>query len=107
VAITIGVLSLDSRSVFWTAPGPSTNSVLDAMQFAAKVHESLTAVSLFHVVIHYLRRDLLGSRGVPLGLLSSGFNSPPLHICSAPNSGVVYVLKVNEPFGEHRLCLSF
>jgi hypothetical protein len=43
------------------------------MQFAAKVHESLTVVSLFHVVIHYLRRDLLGSRGVPLGLLSSGF----------------------------------
>lgn len=73
VAITIGVLSLNFRSVFWTAPGPNTNSVLDAMQFAAKVHESLAVVSLFHVVIYYLRRDLLGSRGVPLGLLSSGF----------------------------------
>src|SRR5438067_8181589 len=41
IAITIGVLSLTFRSIFWEAPGPNTGSVLNALQFAAKVHESL------------------------------------------------------------------
>ena len=65
VAITLGILSLTFRSVFWEAPGPNTNSALNALQFAAKVHESLIIVSLGAMAIYYIRCGLVGSRGVP------------------------------------------
>ena len=49
------------------------DSILDALQFDAKVHESLIVVSLCMMVLYHTRCGLIGSRGVPLGLLSSGF----------------------------------
>jgi hypothetical protein len=59
--------------VFWQAPGPNTNSVLGALQFAAKVHESLIGVSLCTMVLYHIRNGLLGAHVVPLGPLGSGF----------------------------------
>jgi hypothetical protein len=73
IVITIGVLSLTFSSIFWQAPNPDFNSILSALQFAAKVHESLIILSLSAIVLHRIRFDLMGERGVPLGLLSSGY----------------------------------
>jgi hypothetical protein len=73
VVITMGVLSLTFRGIFWQGSGPEMNSVLNALQFAAKIHESLIIVSLSAMVVHRLNLDLMGGRGVPVGLLSSGY----------------------------------
>jgi hypothetical protein len=70
--VTIGVLTLTFRTVFWQAPGPDTNSTLNALQFAAKLHEAFIIVSLSAIVFHRVRYELTGPRGVPLGFLSSG-----------------------------------
>ena len=73
IATTIGVLSWTFRSVFWQAPGPEINSDLDAMQFAAKIHETLIILSLSSMVLYYVRHALIGLHGVPLGLVGAGF----------------------------------
>jgi hypothetical protein len=72
IAVTMGVVSLTFSNVFWRAPSPEANSTLNALQFAAKAHESLIIFSLSTVIFHRIRLDLIGGRGVPIGLLSSG-----------------------------------
>ena len=84
IAISLGVLSLTFRQVFWRDLDESSGSVLSALQFAAKVHEGLILLSLCTMVLYHIRYGLFGSRGVPLGLLSSGhLLSSPVHLFSA------------------------
>lgn len=64
IGVTFGVLSLSFRTVFWQAPAPNMNSILNALQFAAKLHETLILMSLSAIVLHRTRYDLLGPRGV-------------------------------------------
>lgn len=77
VAIIFTLLGLYVRNVVWTPPWPTTN-VLNALQFAAKVHESLMIASLVDILLHNTRYRLLSldddaSSGVPLGLVTSPF----------------------------------
>ena len=51
---------------------PST-AKLNALQFAAKLHEILIVGSLSSMVMFYVRNRLVTSKGIPFGLLSSGY----------------------------------
>ena len=73
----MAVLSLNINNTFWRPPGPEVNSMLNTLQFAAKVHESLI-ILLSSVVFNRIRIDLIGGRGVPLGLLCSADQFNPL-----------------------------
>lgn len=74
VAVNFTLLGLYVRRVSWTPPWPTTN-VLNALQFAAKFHETLMVASLVHVLLHDIRHRLLctGHRGLPLGIITSPF----------------------------------
>lgn len=77
VAIIFTLFGLYVRNVVWTPPWPTTN-VLNAFQFAAKVHESLMIASLVDILLHNTRYRLVSlhddaSSGVPLGLVTSPF----------------------------------
>lgn len=74
VSINFVLLGLYVRRVSWTPPWPTTN-VLNALQFAAKVHETLMVASLVTIMLHHIRYRLLSPdpRGLPLGLITSPF----------------------------------
>ena len=76
VAFNFTLLGLYVGRVLWTPPWPTTN-VLNALQFAAKVHESLMIASLVTILLHHIRYRLLSpahsSSGLPLGLVTSPF----------------------------------
>ncbi|KAK2611644.1 hypothetical protein N8I77_004974 [Diaporthe amygdali] len=74
VSVNFALLGLYVRQVLWESPRPTTN-VLNALQFAAKIHETLMTVSLASVLLHHVRYRLLSStaRGLPLGLVTSPF----------------------------------
>ncbi|KAJ5610526.1 hypothetical protein N7510_007245 [Penicillium lagena] len=62
----------------------STNEALNAMQFAAKLHELFMVASLTAIVFHFSRSLLLGSRGLPLGLVTAPFRiSAPDYLISS------------------------
>lgn len=71
VAITLGILQLSFRTIFWQNIGGSDNqnSVLDGLQFGAKFHEICIVASLSEMVLHRIHHDLCQGEGVPLGLL--------------------------------------
>ena len=72
IAISLGVLTLTFRQVFWQVPGENTNAVLNALQFAAQLHASLIAASLAAMLLHYVKK-CAEKQGVELGFLSSSF----------------------------------
>ncbi|OIW33164.1 hypothetical protein CONLIGDRAFT_676968 [Coniochaeta ligniaria NRRL 30616] len=79
LVITLFLMVLYCRNWLWTAPGPSPE-MRNALQFAAKIHETLIIMSLTNIVLHRLRFLLLQGQGVPLGLLSSPFQlASPLY----------------------------
>lgn len=71
VSINFMLLGLYIRRVLWTPPWPTTN-ILNTLQLAAKVHETLMIASLASVLLHHIRYRLLAD-GVPLGLVTSPF----------------------------------
>lgn len=71
VSINFALLGLYTNRVLWAAPWPTTN-VLNALQFAAKVHETLMVVSLANILLHHVKYRLLSST-LPLGLATSPF----------------------------------
>lgn len=73
VSINFVLLGLYVRQVLWVPPWPTTN-ILNTLQFAAKVHETLMIASLASVLLHHIRHRLLSSsHGIPLGILTSPF----------------------------------
>jgi hypothetical protein len=78
--MTLGTLSLSFRGVFWQAPTTYTNTVLNILQFVAKVHESLILFSLTAIVFHRIRYEVMSHCGIPFGLLSSGLQYSSLTI---------------------------
>lgn len=73
VSVNFALLGLYVREVLWTPPWPTTN-ILNTLQFAAKVHETLMIASLASILLHHIRYKLLSSsQGVPLGLATSPF----------------------------------
>lgn len=84
VAINFTLLGLYMRRVSWTPPWPTTN-VLNALQFAAKIHETLMVASLVTILLHHIRHRLLSpdNRGLPLGLITSPFRLLDIiYLCS-------------------------
>jgi hypothetical protein len=82
VAATLGVASLSYRGVYWMdlvppqkliAPFLTQSGALNALQFAAKLHELLILASLTTIVMSAMRAHLLGQAGLPFGLIASGF----------------------------------
>lgn len=71
VSINFALLGLYTNRVLWAPPWPTTN-VLNALQFAAKVHETLMVVSLANILLHHVKYRLLSST-LPLGLATSPF----------------------------------
>ncbi|KAK5654240.1 hypothetical protein OQA88_7415 [Cercophora sp. LCS_1] len=71
------LLAVNVTEWVWPPPGPS-KEVLSALQFAAKLHESLMMFSLAHILLHRVRYLLKSNKGVPLTLLTAPFqlNSP-------------------------------
>lgn len=74
VSINFALLGLYVQQVLWAPPWPTTN-VLNSLQFASKVHETLMVVSLSKILLHHVRYRLLSStdQGLPLGLATSPF----------------------------------
>lgn len=73
LAITIGVLSLTFRNVFWSLPSERTNVILNSLQFAAQFHASIIVASLSAMLLHLTHQGLSSKKGVPLGFISSSF----------------------------------
>ncbi|CAG7555194.1 unnamed protein product [Fusarium equiseti] len=83
VAITLAVLSLYITNVRWSNP---TNNALNALQFAAKIHEALIIVSIGDILMGRINHHLLqNGNSLPLGYLPSPFllNSPFLYLISS------------------------
>jgi hypothetical protein len=53
--------------------GITQGGALNALQLAAKVHELILIASLGTIVMHVAHAHLIGSRGLPLGMLANGF----------------------------------
>ncbi|KAL8690965.1 MAG: hypothetical protein Q9218_003703 [Villophora microphyllina] len=74
VVITLVLLYLNIRGIYWQDLGhPNQNSILQALQYAAKAHEVMIAASLAAIAIFRIQHDLTDRNGVPLGFLSAGF----------------------------------
>ena len=84
LAATGAVLQLSFRHVYWFDSGNwagkwyflmlGQDEIMNALQFAAKLHEIFIVGSLTAIVMHIVRRRLLG-RGIPFGLLTSGYQA--------------------------------
>lgn len=85
LALTLAVVQLSFRGVYWFDIGSSPsnllalfnidqNEILNGLQFAAKIHEILIACSLSAIALHFTRFRLIGKHGLPLGLLTSAYN---------------------------------
>ena len=71
--MTIFVLQLNFRNVYWTGVNtPNLNARLNALQFAAKLHEILINASIASILISTVR-DRLSNEGIPLGSLISSY----------------------------------
>jgi hypothetical protein len=71
VTISIIIFVLYSRNVYFLDFGhPNLNSILNALQFAAKGHDILLGASLAAIVLFYLQHELCAAQGVPLGYVS-------------------------------------
>ena len=73
IVTTLGVLSLTFRHWFWAPPSSSTNTILNALQFAAQLHSSLIIMSLSAMIMRFVHYLLCTKDGIPIGFLSSPF----------------------------------
>lgn len=84
LAATMTILILNARGVYWQDLGrPNQNTILQALQYAAKGHELTMAASLTAIIVHQIQYDLSSPKGVSLGFLTAGFRlSDPLFVCT-------------------------
>lgn len=75
---TAAVVGVNFGSVYGWDQGSlrlPDSQVNNLLQFAAKLHEILIITSLSIIVMHRIRKRLVGSKGLPIGLLSSGYQA--------------------------------
>ncbi|KAL8849786.1 MAG: hypothetical protein Q9221_005269 [Calogaya cf. arnoldii] len=78
--VTIVLLSLNVRGVYWQDLGQTNqSSILQALQYATKAHEIMIITSLTTIVVYRIQHDISSPSGVPFGLLPAGF------LFSSPN----------------------
>lgn len=74
VVVSFSILQLSFRNVYWEDIGaPNQNAKLGGFQVAAKVHEILITVSMSYLMLHHVRKALISSDGLPLGLFEAAF----------------------------------
>jgi len=77
LAIIVALLWANFAKVFWRdfelRKTRRRNVELKAWQFGAKVHELFMLASLSFIVFYYMRRLLVGKRGIPFGLVSAPY----------------------------------
>lgn len=75
VTITIALIYLNVKSVYWSdveANGKWQNNILNALQFAAKMHEIWIIISITAITSHFVVFFLANGKGLPFGLLGAG-----------------------------------
>ena len=82
---TGAVVCLSFANVYAFDEGPMAlgtdtlvKNVLHLLQFAAKLHEIIIVGSLTTMVMYFLRRRLVDSHGIPLGLLTGAYQASTL-----------------------------
>ncbi|KAK8041510.1 hypothetical protein PG994_014517 [Apiospora phragmitis] len=88
--ITGAILQLSLRSVYraddgawdyrWYMLNLGQKEEGNLLQILAKLHELIMVASLYGIALHISRRLLVGSAGVPFGLLVGGYQSPGSYI---------------------------
>ncbi|GAP89756.1 putative short-chain dehydrogenase [Rosellinia necatrix] len=73
VGVTVGILQLSFREIYWDDDTRYDTRWQAVLQFPAKLHEILVVGSLSAMVLHIFRRMLVGSHGIPLGLMVGAF----------------------------------
>ncbi|OAP54516.1 hypothetical protein AYL99_10964 [Fonsecaea erecta] len=81
-AVTIAVVQLSFRDRYWMdlvdpnvqiLPGITQGGAMNALQLAAKLHELILVASLGTIVMHVAQAHLVGTHGLPLGMLANSF----------------------------------
>jgi len=74
IAITTTVLALNFKNVYWMDLGTvGQNTILGALQFAVKLHESFIVASLSTVLSKRMQYELACREGVSFGTLLAGY----------------------------------
>ncbi|KAI1121957.1 hypothetical protein F5Y10DRAFT_287918 [Nemania abortiva] len=73
VIATAGVVQLSFRNIYWADDSHYYKDWQTILQFPAKLHEILIVGSLSAIILHFFRRMLLSSAGIPLGLMVGAF----------------------------------
>lgn len=74
IAFTVAILVLCWRNVYFAdLTHPGINSILNALQFVARLHELIVSASLVVMVLYHLRYELCASEGLPLVYLPAPF----------------------------------
>ena len=74
ITITTTVLALNFANVYWMDYGTlGQNTILGALQFAVKLHESFIVASLSTVMFHRMQYELAYREGVSFGTLLAGY----------------------------------
>ncbi|KAF7945485.1 hypothetical protein EAE96_010254 [Botrytis aclada] len=75
LATTASLVYLNVQSVYWgdtQANGAWQNTMLNSLQFAAKLHELWIGSSVAYMVSHFIVLMLAKAKGIPFGLLGAG-----------------------------------
>ncbi|KAF7934107.1 uncharacterized protein EAE97_008467 [Botrytis byssoidea] len=75
LATTASLVYLNMQSVYWgdtQANGTWQNTMLNSLQFAAKLHELWIGSSVAYMVSHFIVLMLAKAKGIPFGLLGAG-----------------------------------
>ncbi|KAF7937068.1 hypothetical protein BELL_0092g00190 [Botrytis elliptica] len=75
LATTASLVYLNVQSVYWgdtQANGTWQNTMLNSLQFAAKLHELWIGSSVAYMVSHFIVFMLAKAKGIPFGLLGAG-----------------------------------
>ncbi|KAI1750759.1 hypothetical protein F4782DRAFT_508805 [Xylaria castorea] len=83
LAATATAVQLTFRQVYWADEAMwdskwyllnlSHQATIDFLQFAAKLHEILIVASLSAIILHFLRRKLVGKNGLPFGIMVGAY----------------------------------
>ena len=86
IATTIAAVGVNFGNIFSWDEGSlyvGDNQVYNLLQFAAKLHELLIIGSVTSMIMHWIRRRLHGNKGLPFGLLSTGYQISSIEfLCS-------------------------
>ncbi|KAE9369263.1 hypothetical protein N431DRAFT_510776 [Stipitochalara longipes BDJ] len=85
IAATCVLFFLNFSNKFFELPGiPNQNARLNAIQFAAKLHEVSITLSLSAIILNHIQYQLLNGRGVPIGTLFAPFQISNLSSLYSP-----------------------